>query len=227
MLDFYLIVSDYRAAYGKRWLAVANRLIPPNVFYFEHDGLVAKYAVLSEADFDRLDRARDEQRLSVGAVRAAVAAGVGRGRGGARACARGGRARRRRPCLRRRGRVRTRAARLVAPGVRADLFGRAARRAQGAASSVVDLDPERYLRFTGPALKARERMRPHGSWALAADRGKGTVRRPPGQGEPDLRRRRGLHRVEDQSPRRAPTSRSSRGSGATRCLPRSAFCRGC
>jgi hypothetical protein len=51
MLDFYLIVSDYRAAYRKRWLAVANRLIPPNVFYFEHGGLVAKYAVLSEADF--------------------------------------------------------------------------------------------------------------------------------------------------------------------------------
>jgi hypothetical protein len=51
MLDFYLIVSDYRAAYEKGWLAAANRLIPPNVFYFEHDGLVAKYAVLSEADF--------------------------------------------------------------------------------------------------------------------------------------------------------------------------------
>jgi hypothetical protein len=51
MLDFYLIVSDYRAAYDKGWLSVANRLIPPNVFYFEHDGLVAKYAVLSEADF--------------------------------------------------------------------------------------------------------------------------------------------------------------------------------
>jgi len=51
MLDFYLIVSDYRAAYEKRWLAAANQMIPPNVFYFEHDGLVAKYAVLSEADF--------------------------------------------------------------------------------------------------------------------------------------------------------------------------------
>lgn len=51
MLDFYLIVSDYRAAYDKRLLAAANRLIPPNVFYFEHAGLVAKYAVLSEADF--------------------------------------------------------------------------------------------------------------------------------------------------------------------------------
>lgn len=53
MLDFYLIVSDYRAAYGKRWLATANRLIPPNVFPFEHHGLAAKYAVLSEADFRR------------------------------------------------------------------------------------------------------------------------------------------------------------------------------
>ncbi|MFM6854806.1 MAG: hypothetical protein ACKOUM_12075 [Sphingopyxis sp.] len=54
MLDFYLIVSDYRAAYAARWLATANRLIPPNVFPFVHDGLTAKYAVLSEADFARL-----------------------------------------------------------------------------------------------------------------------------------------------------------------------------
>jgi hypothetical protein len=53
MLDFYLIVSDYRAAYDKRWLALANQLIPPNVFYFERDGLSAKYAVLSEEDFAR------------------------------------------------------------------------------------------------------------------------------------------------------------------------------
>src|SRR3954453_20679594 len=55
MLDFYLIVSDYRAAYEKSWLAAANRLIPPNVFHFESDGLAAKYAVLSEADFHRLN----------------------------------------------------------------------------------------------------------------------------------------------------------------------------
>lgn len=53
MLDFYLIVSDYREAYGKSWLAAANRLIPPNVFPIAHDGLNAKYAVLSEADFAR------------------------------------------------------------------------------------------------------------------------------------------------------------------------------
>ena len=55
MLDFYLIVSDYEAAYGKGWYAYANRLLPPNVFPFAHkdaDGeLVAKYAVLSEEDF--------------------------------------------------------------------------------------------------------------------------------------------------------------------------------
>jgi len=53
MLDFYLIVSDYRAAYGKSWMATANRLVPPNVYPFEHRGLAAKYAVLSEADFKR------------------------------------------------------------------------------------------------------------------------------------------------------------------------------
>ena len=55
MLDFYLIVSDYRSAYGRRWLAAANSLIPPNVFPFQHGDLAAKYAVLSESDFHRLN----------------------------------------------------------------------------------------------------------------------------------------------------------------------------
>jgi len=55
MLDFYLVVSDYRAAYGRGWFALANRMVPPNVFPFEHAGLAAKYAVLSEADFARLN----------------------------------------------------------------------------------------------------------------------------------------------------------------------------
>jgi hypothetical protein len=64
MLDFYLIVADYRAAYAKSWLATANRLIPPNVFPFAHEGLAAKYAVLSEADFDALNRA-DASNVSV------------------------------------------------------------------------------------------------------------------------------------------------------------------
>lgn len=55
MLDFYLIVADYRTAYARRWLAWANAIIPPNVFPFAHAGLSAKYAVLSEADFYRLN----------------------------------------------------------------------------------------------------------------------------------------------------------------------------
>ena len=55
MLDFYLIVSDYSTAYPKRWMATANRLIPPNVFPFHHADLAAKYAVLSEADLNRLN----------------------------------------------------------------------------------------------------------------------------------------------------------------------------
>ncbi|UUR07733.1 hypothetical protein [Sphingomonas glaciei] len=55
MLDFYLIVSDYRQAYPARWMAAANRLIPPNVFPFAQGELIAKYAVLSEADFHRLN----------------------------------------------------------------------------------------------------------------------------------------------------------------------------
>ncbi len=58
MLDFYLIVSDYRAAYDRKWLAVANRLIPPNVFPAGYEGLQAKYAVLSESDFVRLASSR-------------------------------------------------------------------------------------------------------------------------------------------------------------------------
>jgi hypothetical protein len=53
MLDFYLIVSNYREAYGRGWLALGNRLVPPNVFPFQDDGLAAKYAVLSEEDFHR------------------------------------------------------------------------------------------------------------------------------------------------------------------------------
>lgn len=54
MLDFYLVVDDYAAAYAGAWLARANALVPPNVFYAEHGALVAKYAVLTLADLDRL-----------------------------------------------------------------------------------------------------------------------------------------------------------------------------
>lgn len=58
MLDFYLLVDDYDRAYDKRWLAMANRLIPPNVFYAERGSLRAKYAVLTLADFARLASSR-------------------------------------------------------------------------------------------------------------------------------------------------------------------------
>ncbi len=54
MLDFYVIVADYDAAYGGDWRAAANRRLPPNVFQIAHAGLRAKYAVLDSADFARL-----------------------------------------------------------------------------------------------------------------------------------------------------------------------------
>ena len=63
VLDFYVLVDDYRALWGWRPLALANRLIPPNVFYAETrlaDGGImrSKYAVLSLAHFERLAGAR-------------------------------------------------------------------------------------------------------------------------------------------------------------------------
>lgn len=55
ILDFYVIVDDYHAAYEKSWLANANQILPPNVFYHEMDvdGLTvrSKYAVISVRDF--------------------------------------------------------------------------------------------------------------------------------------------------------------------------------
>ena len=158
MLDFYLIVSDYRAAFGKAWLAAANRLLPPNVFPIEADGLAAKYAVLSETDFARLvgvgaksvsvwARFAQPSRLVWAADEAARARSVA-------AVARAA------PTLLllthavmersyaadplaywRRGFALTYAAELRAE--RADR-----------ASSIVDVDPERYLRFGAAAMVA-------------------------------------------------------------------------
>jgi hypothetical protein len=58
VLDFYVVVDSYRELYGRGWLAFANALLPPNVFYLEADDpelgtLRTKYAVISESDFDR------------------------------------------------------------------------------------------------------------------------------------------------------------------------------
>jgi predicted nucleotidyltransferase len=56
ILDFYIIVDSYRTAYDKKWMAAANKLIPPNVFYHEinHEGVTvrSKYAVLSLQDLE-------------------------------------------------------------------------------------------------------------------------------------------------------------------------------
>ncbi len=154
MLDFYLIVSSYREAYGKSWLASANRLIPPNVFYFEHDGLVAKYAVLSEADFYRLN-GPETRNVSVWArfaqpSRLAWAANDDARTAAVQAISRAA------PTL------------LAAAGQKSgedplnwwrrafELTYSAELRAErkGRSSSVVDADRERYEKFSGPAIAA-------------------------------------------------------------------------
>jgi hypothetical protein len=57
LVDLYLLVDNYRAAYTSRIQAFFNRLLPPNVFYLEraYAGQVVrtKYAVLSLADFQK------------------------------------------------------------------------------------------------------------------------------------------------------------------------------
>ena len=159
MLDFYLIVSDYRAAYDKRWLAAANALIPPNVFYIEHGGLVAKYAVLSEADFHRLcgpttrnvsvwARFAQPSRLVWSADQAARATVIDSIAWSAPTLLAAAVPRAREPHLDlwRRAFALTYSAEL-----------RAERKAR--AGSVVDVDPERYRRFGEPALQAARALR--------------------------------------------------------------------
>lgn len=55
LADLYLLVDDYRRAFGSRFQAFANRLLPPNVFYLkitrEEKTLQCKYAVLTLQDF--------------------------------------------------------------------------------------------------------------------------------------------------------------------------------
>jgi hypothetical protein len=68
LLDFYLLVDDYTSAYGSALTALANRILPPNVFYLEsqYDGSIlrCKYAVISLAQFqDGMSRATDNVSL--------------------------------------------------------------------------------------------------------------------------------------------------------------------
>jgi len=172
MLDFYLIVSDYRAAYGKSWMARANALIPPNVFPFQHDGLAAKYAVLSEADFHLLngpetrsvsvwarfaqpsrlvwssdDAARDRAVVAVSRAAPTLLAAAGRIAGEA-------------PLdWWRRAFSLTYSAEL-----RAERKGRS--------GSVVDADAPRYERFSAPAAAAIEPHAPSGGWGRRRIEGK-------------------------------------------------------
>ncbi|HEX6376247.1 MAG TPA: hypothetical protein VFZ91_11065 [Allosphingosinicella sp.] len=185
MLDFYLIVSDYRAAYRRSWRAPANRLIPPNVFPFQQGGLAAKYAVLSEADFARLNgpeglsvsvwaRFAQPSRLVWSADRGAAERAVA-------AVARAA------PTLLREARPlwdgggdpldlwRCAFALTYSAELRAER--------QGRAGSVVEAEPERYRAFTGPALAAAgldldakvpeaERRRARRRWAARRRAGK-------------------------------------------------------
>lgn len=155
MLDFYVIVSSYEEAYGRSWMVRANKLIPPNVFPFEHDGLAAKYAVLSEADFLRLNTS-DTLSVSVWARFAQPARLVwSRDEAAAETSA---------VAIARAAPTLLAAARpLVASVDPLDLWRQAFALTYAAelraerktrASSVVDADPDRYLRFTGPALTA-------------------------------------------------------------------------
>jgi hypothetical protein len=164
MLDFYLIVSDYRAAYDKAWLAKANALIPPNVFPFQHGELAAKYAVLSEADFHRLN-GPETRNVSVWARFAQPSRLVWSADEAARQSA-------------------LRAVSLAAPTLLAaagrvngeeplDWWRRAfaltysaelrAER-KGRAGSVVDSDRERYERFSAAAIEAIDPRARAGGW---------------------------------------------------------------
>jgi len=57
VLDFYVLVDSYRAAYSSWTFIWLNAALPPNVFYLEvQDGqktLRAKYAIISTADFQQ------------------------------------------------------------------------------------------------------------------------------------------------------------------------------
>jgi hypothetical protein len=57
IMDFYVVVERYRDAYPGRLLALANRILPPNVFHvatrWRGEPVRAKYAVISMAQFRR------------------------------------------------------------------------------------------------------------------------------------------------------------------------------
>ena len=172
MLDFYLIVSDYCAAYDKRWMARANALIPPNVFPFQHDGLAAKYAVLSEPDFHRLN-GPETRNVSVWARFAQPSRLVWAAGDVARDAAITAVARAAPTLLGAAGRVQGEAAldwwrRAFSLTYSAEL--RAERK--GRSGSVIDANCKRYELFSAPAAAAIEPGAASGGWARRRIEGK-------------------------------------------------------
>jgi hypothetical protein len=172
MLDFYLIVSSYDEAYDKRWLARANALIPPNVFPFQHDGLAAKYAVLSEGDFRRLN-GPETRNVSVWARFAQPSRLVWARDGKARAAAIDAVSRAAPTLLAAAGRIdgeepldwwRRAFGLTYSAELRAERTGRS--------MSVVDADVERYRRFSGPAIAAIPAGISGGQWLRRRIEGK-------------------------------------------------------
>lgn len=172
MLDFYLIVSDYRAAYGKSWLARGNALIPPNVFPFEQDGLMAKYAVLSVADFHRLNGV-ETRNVSVWARFAQPARLVWSADAAARTQAIRAVSRAAPTLLAAAGAIDGEAPldwwrRAFALTYSVEL--RAERKSRS--NSVVDADPARYQRFSAPAIAAIPVAAQAGGWGRRRIEGK-------------------------------------------------------
>lgn len=172
MLDFYLIVSDYTLAYGGSWLASANSLIPPNVFPFEHGGLIAKYAVLSEADFHRLN-GPETRNVSVWARFAQPSRLVWSADAEAEARAVTAISRAAPTLLAAAGSIdgeapldwwRRAFSLTYSAELRAEKSGRSA--------SVVDADPARYEKFSTAAMAAIPMNAPSGGWARRRIEGK-------------------------------------------------------
>jgi hypothetical protein len=172
MLDFYLIVSDYRSAYDKRWLAKANSLIPPNVFPIQHGGLAAKYAVLSERDFYRLN-GPETRNVSVWARFAQPSRLVWTRDEAARNAATLAVARAAPTLLAAAGKIDGETPldwwrRAFALTYSAEL--RAERKGRG--DSVIDADLDRYQRFSSAVIAAIDPAIPNGGWLRRRIEGK-------------------------------------------------------
>ena len=172
MLDFYLIVSDYASAYDKPWLGKANALVPPNVFPFQHDGLAAKYAVLSERDFYRLN-GPETRNVSVWARFAQPSRLVWSADEAARAAAIAAVSRAAPTLLAAAGRIEGEPVlhwwrRAFALTYSAEL--RAERK--GRSGSVVDADRERYERFSPAVVASIDPAIPGGGWLRRRVEGK-------------------------------------------------------